>query len=689
MTTAFQTRVRKALADPALQEALDRNAERRRAGWEAAFASLPESGAVRHRAAEIRRRTIAELAAHLETFTAALRRHGVVVHRAADGAEACRTVLSLLQSHGVRRVVKAKSMVTEEIGLNPVLTAAGIEVVETDLGEFIVQLRGEPPAHITAPAIHLRREEVGRTFEQHLGLPFTTDVAEMTAAARRAMRLRFFEAEAGISGVNFGVAETGTLCLVTNEGNGRMVTSLPPLHIAVMGIERLVPSLADLNVMLEVLPRAGTGQARTSYVSLLQGPRRPGDPDGPLERHVVLVDNGRRAVGESSLAEALACIRCGACLNACPVYQEIGGHAYGSVYPGPIGSVISPALWGVARFGHLARASTLCGACRDACPVDIDLPALLLRVRAEDTGRGRPSLWLRAGVRLFAWAIVSPGRYRWAQRLAATTTRMVPRRGGWIRRLPPPINGWTSTRDFPPFARRPFHERWDAIAAPSPPDPLSRPARSGENARGERATEEIQHPADASPTEPEAIRRRFVDAVERVGGEVVRCPPGSIADQVSQFLRQEEVAELLSWSGATPLLDDVIERLGADGVRVIEPEVPKGAATDRAAKLGAYVAPAGLTGAVAGLADVGTLVLPGGPGRPQLASLLPPLHLAVLEAAEIHVSLEAWLLGEGRRWLGSSSGVVLVTGPSRTADIEMTLTIGVHGPKRVVVFLAE
>ena len=689
MTTAFQTGVRKALADPALQEALDCNAERRRAGWEAAFALLPESGAVRQRAAEIRRRTIAELDAHLETFTAQLRRHGVLVHRAADGAEACRAVLSLLQSHGVRKVVKAKSMVTEEIGLNPVLTAAGIEVVETDLGEFIVQLRGEPPAHITAPAIHLRREDVGRTLEQHLGLPFTTEVAEMTAAVRQAMRLRFFEAEAGISGVNFGVAETGTLCLVTNEGNGRMVTSLPPLHIAVMGTERLVPSLADLSVMLEVLPRAGTGQARTSYISLLQGPRGPGDPDGPLERHVVLVDNGRSAVRESAMAEALACIRCGACLNACPVYQEIGGHAYGSVYPGPIGSVISPALWGVARFGHLARASTLCGACRDACPVDIDLPALLLRLRAEDARRGRPSVWLRAGLRLFAWAIVSPGRYRWAQRLAAAAGVVVPQTGGWIRRLPPPLKGWTDARDFPPFARRPFHERWTATQAPAAPWPIPPIPPVGEGSTGGRATRETHRAGDAPPGDADAIRCTFIDAVEHVGGEIIESRRESIALKVSEFLRREGVAELLSWSGGPPLLDGVIERLRADGVRVIEPEVPSRSATDRGPSLGAYVVPAGLTGAVAGLADAGTLVLPGGPGRPQLASLLPPLHLALLDAAEIHVSLEAWLLNGARGWLPSSSGVVLVTGPSRTADIEMTLTIGVHGPSRVVVFLVD
>ncbi len=690
MTAAFRAGVRTALANPALQEALDQNAVRRRAGWEAAFASLPEAEARKRQAAEIRRRTIAELATHLETFTVQLQAHGVVVHRAQDGAAACRAVLGILQSHAVRRVVKAKSMVTEEIGLNRALIAAEIEVVETDLGEFIVQLRGEPPAHITAPAIHLRREDVGKTLEEHLGVPFTTEVAEMTTAARQTLRNRFFQAEAGITGVNFGVAETGTLCLVTNEGNGRMVTSLPRLHIAVMGIERLVPSLADLSVMLDVLPRAATGQARTSYVSLLQGPRGMGDPDGAFERHVVLVDNGRSAARESSLAEALSCIRCGACLNACPVYQEIGGHAYGSAYPGPIGSVLSPALWGVGRFGHLARASTLCGACRDACPVGIDLPALLLRVRAEQAREGSPSLWLRVGMRLFAWTTASPRRYRLAQRLAAMASGALPSAGGWIRRYPPPISGWTITRDFPRFAGTPFRARWDLLARS-----FEDAATSHEQSNSSGSAVAAPSPSPPWPPLPTipvgrggAGVRAFTEAVKRIGGEVFECRSESIALEASQFLRGEGITDLLSWSRGSPLLDSILTRLEADGLRLIEPDVPRGPADERAAKLSRYAGvAAGITGAVAGLADAGTLVLPGGPGRSQLASLLPPLHLCVLDAADIYPSLEAWLRDDGPRWLGSASGVVLVSGPSRTADIEMTLTIGVHGPKRVVVFV--
>ncbi len=281
-------------------------------------------------------------------------------------------------------------MVSEEIDFNHALEAAGIQVVETDLGEYIVQLRGERPSHILTPAVHLRRGQVGQLFHDKLGTPYTEDIPEMVATARRVLREVFLTADIGVSGVNFGVAETGTLCLVTNEGNGRMVTSLPPVHVALMGIERLVPTLDDLALFLSLLPRSGTGQKLSVYTSLIHAPKRLTDVDGPPERHLILVDNGRSAMRNSPLAESLYCIRCGACLNACPVFREIGGHAYigldGSIapYPGPIGSVVSPGLLGCGNFGQLAQASSLCGACQEACPVDINLPELLLRVRAGE-----------------------------------------------------------------------------------------------------------------------------------------------------------------------------------------------------------------------------------------------------------------------------------------------------------------
>jgi len=674
--TAFRAHVRRALADPALQQALDRNAERRRAAWGPAFASLPDEAGVRRRAAEIRRRSIDDLDSLLPGFVRRLEANKVVVHRAATASDACRAIVDLLHDHGAQRVVKAKSMVTEEIGLNHALMAAGIEVVETDLGEFIIQLRGEPPAHITAPAIHLRREDVARTFEAHLGMPYTTEVEAMTAAARRALRSKFLQAQAGISGVNFGVAETGTLCLVTNEGNGRMVTTLPPLHIAVMGVERMVPTLADLSVMLDVLPRAGTGQRRTSYVSLLQGPRGKDDPDGPAERHVILVDNGRLAMRHSPLAESLACIRCGACLNACPVYQEIGGHAYGSIYPGPIGSVVSPGLWGTTAFGHLATASTLCGACRDACPVEIDLPAMLLRVRADRAEAGEPPGWLRAGTRVLALAIGSPGRFGAVLKAAAIASRLAPKQDGWIRRLPLPLGGWTQTRDFPPFARRPFRDRWPDLA-------VEADASEGSPLPARRLSPE----ATSTTPSDDGRWRRFTRAARDAGCEIVECTSASLADEIVAVLAELGARDLLTWGGDERGWGALLHRLEAEEVRILTPGPRVDGHTEALA--GYAGVPVGLTAAAAGLADAGSLVLPSGPGRSQLASLLPPIHLAVLHESDIYDSLEAWLPTDGAHWISRQSAVVLVSGPSRTADIEMTLTVGVHGPGRVVVFLVD
>jgi L-lactate dehydrogenase complex protein LldF len=461
----FAARISAALDNPNLRIALDNNARRRLVGRDAAFRVLPDSEAVRDRGRAIRIDTLANLDTYLQQFEARVIEIGGQVHWAADAAEACAIVQRLVRQASrdggkgaVPLVAKGKSMVSEEIGLNHALEHDGIEVVETDLGEFIVQLRGERPSHLIGPAVHLRREDVSELFQAKFGMPPTLDIEEMTAVARLELRRVFFNADVGISGVNFGVVETGTLALVTNEGNGRLVTGVPRVHIALMGIERLVPTLADLEVMLRLLPRSATSQKLTSYVSMINGPRRPGEPDGPEALHVVLVDNGRSRTLGGELAESLLCIRCGACLNICPVYREIGGHAYGSTYSGPIGAVVSTALFG-SEFGELAHASTLCGACRDVCPVRIDIPTMLLAARAEYTAAGHSPAWMRAGMRVWAWVMARPGRYRAAQRLAAITTHLMAR-GGRIRRLPPPLDAWTQRRDFPVFAGQSFRQRW-------------------------------------------------------------------------------------------------------------------------------------------------------------------------------------------------------------------------------------
>jgi len=352
----FRERIRTSLADANLQAALDGNAERRRAGRAAAFAALPDLQERRQKAHAVKADVVAHLDEVLAQFLEKVESNGIIVHRAADADEAVRIILEICHSVGADGhpplLAKSKSMVSEEIDLNHALEAAGIHVVETDLGEYIVQLRGERPSHIITPAVHLRRGDVGRLFAEKLGIPYTEDIPALTNTARKVLREVFLTADVGFSGVNFGVAGTGTLCVVTNEGNGRMVTTLPPVHIALMGLERLVPTLDDLALFLSLLPRSATGQKLSVYTSLMHRPL-PGQT-----RHLVVLDNGRTALRASSLAESLYCIRCGACLNACPVFRELGGHAYDSIYPGPIGSVISGSLVD-PKFASLAQASSL------------------------------------------------------------------------------------------------------------------------------------------------------------------------------------------------------------------------------------------------------------------------------------------------------------------------------------------
>jgi L-lactate dehydrogenase complex protein LldF len=451
----FHDRVDTALHDANLRIALERATGRFSTLRANALASLPDAEAMRDRARLIRAHTLSQLDAYLAQFADAVEAAGGHVHWAVDAESANRIILDIAQANNVKRVVKGKSMVSEEIGLNHALGSIGVEVIESDLGERIIQLAGETPSHIIVPAVHKTKEQIGQLFHERLGVPLTSVPEAMTAAARASLRGDFLSADMGITGVNFGVAESGTLCIVTNEGNGRLTSTLPRIHVALMGIERLVPTLDDLGMMLQVLARSATGQKITVYTNLITGPRREGEPDGPDELHVVLVDNGRSRVLAGEAAEILYCIRCGACLNACPVYRQIGGHAYGSVYPGPVGAVLTPALGGVAAWSELPHASSLCGACREVCPVRIDIPRMLLELRNEGHKAGKTPLWLRFGLRAYRIASTRPRLFRLAIAASRFATRALAR-AGWLRRLPPPLSGWTACRDFPAFARQSF-----------------------------------------------------------------------------------------------------------------------------------------------------------------------------------------------------------------------------------------
>ncbi|MBN1453530.1 MAG: LUD domain-containing protein [Anaerolineales bacterium] len=685
MTTSFRAKIREKIADEALQAALDANAERRVQGRINAFASLPDWQERRQRAHAVRAEVITHLGEYLDKFILKVTENGITVHRAKDAAEAIGIFLDILDNsprsgeerEGIQKnqisahqhasasrlIAKSKSMVTEEIGLNHALEDAGHRVVETDLGEYIVQLRGERPSHIITPAVHLRRHEVGQLFAEKLGIPYTEDIPTLTNTARKVLRGVFLSADVGVSGVNFGVAETGTLTIVTNEGNGRMVTTLPPLHIAVMGMERLVPTLDDLALMLSLLPRSATGQKISVYTQLIQR------PEAGQQKHLILVDNGRSSLCNSPLEEALYCIRCGACLNACPVFREIGGHAYlgtnGNIapYPGPIGSVVSPGLLGRDYF-QLAQASTLCGACKDACPVDIDLPKLLTRVRAgksADQGNALPEP-VKIGLRTYTRFATRPGLFALSQRLAGLGARFVSPISAWMKF--PAFTGWGYSKDFPRPAVKPFRDRWQEIQHRN-----TFPHGDDKHAEIQGAISEKENLTTKDGPKVNLVGR-FTEELLALGGHVIICKEADLPNKVITLLREKNIDRVQTWD-QIPGLDE--GNLSEAGIQ-FQHEADE---SDESIK-------AGITGALAGIAETGTLVIPGGKGRPLTASLLPEIHIVVLRASDIEESLEKVM--ELRKVETYPSGV-LVSGPSRTADIEMTLTIGVHGPGELYVFV--
>ncbi len=414
-----------------------------------------DSQAWRTWAKAVKTHTLSNLDRYLEEAEAHLIQNGVHVHWAEDGQEAFTVLESVVAAHGVKRAVKAKSMLTEELGLNRFLEGLGVGIRETDLGEYIIQLLGEGPSHIVAPAIHRSLTDCQALFHRELGTPLDADPDQLAAAARAALREEFLSADLGVSGGNFLVAETGTLALVENEGNIRLSTSLPRVHVAFVGIEKLIPRLEDLSGFLQLVARAATGQPIGTFVSLIQGPRKADEPDGPEEVHVVLVDNGRsRLLAEEAAWEALRCIRCGACLNVCPVFRQTGGHAYGWAYSGPIGAILAPGLLGLEAAMPLPYASTLCGACADVCPVEIPIPDLILLWRERAVRDGLVPRAERFAMRVFGQAAKRPGLFSAS--------------GGLLRKVPldfgskalPVLSAWTETRGSLPRSPRLFRDLW-------------------------------------------------------------------------------------------------------------------------------------------------------------------------------------------------------------------------------------
>ena len=466
-TTDYIAEAKKALKNPVLQSALTDLQERFGRGTALAYQNLPEGPELRLKAHDIRLKTIENLDVVLETLVDNVRKNKGQVFFAKDAHAALDYCLETAHRHKVKLAVKGKSMVSEEIGLNTALLGAGIEVVETDLGEYIIQLAGERPSHIIAPAIHKSRRDIGKLFADKIRIPYTDDPPSLTRAARKALREKFLAADIGFSGCNIACAETGHIVTVSNEGNIRMSTTMPKVHIAIMGMERVAARLEDHDFLLRLLCRGAASQNMGTYVSYIGGPRNWQQIDGPDEFHLVILDNGRsRILADEEFREMLCCIRCAACLNVCPVYGKIGGHSYGHPYSGPVGAVVMPLLAGINRSKDLCQGETLCGACQDACPVNIDIPRMLLALRAKladgdvNWDVRRASIPEKGMYTLWARIIQNRRLYDFFLRLTTLGQCFLPKNEGMIHRLPPPMNGWTRDRNIRQVAGKSFMDRW-------------------------------------------------------------------------------------------------------------------------------------------------------------------------------------------------------------------------------------
>jgi len=689
---SFPEAARRSLANTQLRANLARATTTIRDKRARVVGELPDWEDLRAAGAAIKDEALLSLDEQLSRLEAAVVSAGGVVHWANDGAEACAVVARVARSHGISEVVKVKSIATDEIGLNDALAASGIRAVETDLAELIIQLRGDRQSHILVPAIHLGRAEIRDLFRRELDRPDLTDSPpELTEAARLHLREKFLGARMGVSGANFAVAETGSVCVVESEGNGRMCTTLPEVLVTVMGVEKVVPRWRDLEVFLQLLPRSSTGERMNPYTSLWTG---PGDHDGPREFHLVLLDNGRTgALADEVGRQALRCIRCSACLNVCPVYSRVGGHAYESVYPGPIGAILTPQLRGFEEAGSLPYASSLCGACADVCPVKIEIPRLLIHLRSRERAEAGPLDPEKVAMRGLYRAFSSRRGYERAQRLARSLSRPLAR-DGRITRAPGPLAGWTSSRDLPAPAKESFRDWWRrnrpraspsatlavnntakvALADdPDRPSPPPTDPRAAVLARITTALERAQPPTDpprAYRTTDDRERPDTVDLfAERVAeykATVHRVAENDISATVAEICHAEAARRLgIPPDLPAPWRPDSIELSEDEGLSPAELDGLDGA----------------LTACAVAIAETGTFVLDGGPTQGRRAlTLVPDLHVCVVRADEV-VGIVPEAVARLEPAVRAGRALTFVSGPSATSDIELDRVEGVHGPR--------
>jgi L-lactate dehydrogenase complex protein LldF len=684
-----------ALGDSQLRRNLATATSTIRAKREAVVGEVPDWAELRRAGRAIKDASLGSLDRALVALESAVVASGGHVHWANDGNEGCSIVASVARSHGVDEVVKVKSIATDEIRLNDALAAAGVRAVETDLAELIIQLGGDTPSHILVPAIHKNRAEIRDLFARELGLPELTDEpAALAEAARLHLRRKFLDARMGVSGANFAVAETGTVCVFESEGNGRMCTTLPEVLVTVMGIEKLVPSWRDMEVFLQLLPRSSTGERMNPYTSFWSGVR-PGD--GPREFHLVLLDNGRSGVLSDQVGrQALRCIRCSACLNVCPVYSRTGGHAYESVYPGPIGAILTPQLSGLRSGRSLPYASSLCGACYEVCPVEIDIPRVLVHLRGRVVDSEPWWQPEKAAMKGMYRAFSSARAYERAQRAARLGSRSLAR-GGRVSRLPWPLSGWTDTRDLPAPPAETFRDWWrrergspDRAATPRDLDmprisrstqmalPRDTPAETGD------ARSAILHrirEALADRPAPVDVPRDYRQSNDDARAAVVAL----FSERVGEYeasVRSATAQELASVLGK--LCRDVgAERMAIPG-DLPEAWRPEGIALVEDTDLSPHELDrldGALTGCALAIAETGTVVLDGGAAQGRRAlTLVPDYHLCVVEADAI-VPTVPEAVEKLEPAVKDGRPLTFVSGPSATSDIELKRVEGVHGPR--------